>query len=121
MKRDKQLSKNFNLREFIEAKAIDKAYYPGFWVALEKNKEHQKNLADLAKRLQKLRDKINKIFQTPDGVKFIITSSYRPLDYELKKGRSGRSQHVLGKAADIVPVNIPIPLLYQKIEKELED
>ena len=44
MKRDKQLSKNFSLREFVEAKDIHPSYYPNFWEALKKNKEHQNSI-----------------------------------------------------------------------------
>ena len=35
------------------------------------------------------------------GVPFIVSSAYRSVDYEKKKGRSGTSRHTLGIAMDI--------------------
>ena len=122
MKRDKKLSKNFSLREFVEAKDIHPSYYPNFWEALKKNKEHQENLAKLANRLQKVRKKLNEVFRTPGEIKLVITSGYRPVEYEYIKGRSGKSQHTLGKAADFVPsadnIKIPLVQIYRLIEPD---
>lgn len=36
------------------------------------------------------------------GVPFVVSSAYRPKWYELKKGRSGSSFHVFGRALDVI-------------------
>lgn len=52
------------------------------------------NVLDLADNLQVLRDYL--------GVPVKINSAYRTLEYNRKIGGSTKSQHLLGKAADIV-------------------
>jgi len=52
------------------------------------------NVLDLADNLQVLRDYL--------GVPISINSAYRTLEYNRKIGGSTKSQHLLGKAADIV-------------------
>jgi len=52
------------------------------------------NLKELAENLQVLRDYLNSPIN--------INIAFRPKWWELKQGRSGKSQHCLGKAADIV-------------------
>ncbi len=51
------------------------------------------NLIELCKNLEVLREKLGKPIS--------ISISFRPLFWELLKGRSGKSQHTKGKAADI--------------------
>ena len=91
--RNKKLTKNFKEKEFVESrffgdfqKEVNKLY--------ESNEEVRSNTKLLAEQLQVLRDELNKPVS--------INIGYRPLEWELKQGRSGKSQHVLGKAADIV-------------------
>ncbi|MCT4593599.1 MAG: D-Ala-D-Ala carboxypeptidase family metallohydrolase [Anaeromicrobium sp.] len=77
-----KLSKNFSISEFV-------------------CKEGKKEvLCDykLIEKLQKLRDKINK--------PITINSGYRSKTYNKKVGGSPKSQHLLGKAADIVTKGI---------------
>ena len=52
------------------------------------------NVLDLADNLQVLRDYL--------GVPVKINSAYRTLEYNRKIGGATKSQHLLGKAADIV-------------------
>ena len=52
------------------------------------------NVLDLADNLQVLRDYL--------GVPISINSAYRTLEYNRKIGGATNSQHLLGKAADIV-------------------
>lgn len=91
--RNKKLTKNFKEKEFVESrffgdfqKEVNKLY--------KSNEEVRSNTKLLAEQLQVLRDELNKPVS--------INIGYRPLEWELKQGRSGKSQHVLGKAADFV-------------------
>ena len=51
------------------------------------------NLFDLYQKINKVRQKYNK--------PMIVTSGYRTIEYEKKKGRSGKSDHCKCKAIDI--------------------
>ena len=51
------------------------------------------NLIELCENLEVLREKLGKPIS--------ISIAFRPLFWELLKGRSGKSQHTKGKAADI--------------------
>ena len=90
-----QLTKNFKLEEFIESKFYDEESQKDVWADYEINhKEIHPNLVRLANNLQVLRDEIQK--------PITINIAYRPVWWEHKQGRSGKSQHCLGNAADIV-------------------
>jgi len=54
--------------------------------------------------LQPVRDWLNK--------PITVTSGYRSVLYEMKKGRSGMSQHTQGKAADIVARDMDLIFLH---------
>ena len=89
------MTKNFNLEEFIYSKFYKAAGVQEKVIeSYEKDKVVQENLKLLAEQLQVLRDEINKPIN--------INIAYRPLWWEKLKGRSGTSQHISGKAADIV-------------------
>lgn len=90
-----QLTKNFKLEEFIESRFYDKESQEDVWADYEINHDDiHPNLIKLANNLQILRDEIQK--------PITINIAYRPIWWEHKQGRSGKSQHCLGNAADIV-------------------
>ena len=105
-----KLTKNFKEEEFITSK----------WYKAEKVEDKvlksyskdvsvQENIKVLAEQLQVLRDYLNKPVK--------INISYRPLWWEKKNGRSGNSQHVLGKAADIVVSGLSPQVVGHAIQK----
>jgi uncharacterized protein YcbK (DUF882 family) len=53
-------------------------------------------------------------------VPITINIAYRPVFYELSKGRSGNSQHTLGKAADIKVKGFTPQQIADEIEKLIE-
>jgi len=70
-----------------------------------KDDKHLKNDSEIPYNIQTLCDRVNALLadfqkERPD-FKPIITSGYRPVEYEWKKGRSGRSNHCKGAAVDI--------------------
>ena len=89
-----KLTDNFYLKEFTESKFFGKHQNR----VLESFKQDENillhNFTILANQLQILRDYT--------GLPIKINIAYRPKWWELQQGRSGSSQHVLGKAADIV-------------------
>lgn len=88
------MTKNFNLEEFIYSKFYKAAKVQEKVIeSYEKDKEVQENLKLLAEQLQVLRDELNK--------PITINIAYRPYWWEKMRGRTGTSQHCLGKAADI--------------------
>jgi uncharacterized protein YcbK (DUF882 family) len=90
-----KLTKNFSLDEFIESRFYDEESQEKVWESYNENiGELLPYLSKLANQLQVLRDCI--------GMPIYINISYRPVWWEHKQGRSGNSQHCLGKAADIV-------------------
>ena len=88
------MTKDFELREFLysrfyaEANVQDKVIE-----SYEQDVAVQDNLQILAEQLQVIRDYIAKPIQ--------INIAYRPYWWEKQRGRNGKSQHCLGKAADI--------------------
>lgn len=88
-----QLTKNFNIDEFICSKFYDQHQQNRVVRDFYDDKELLYNVTKLAIQLQVLRDYLN--------ASISINISYRPKWYELSKGRSGNSQHCLGKACDI--------------------
>lgn len=77
MRNDIQVSKNFKLSEFEDPSTGE--------VMLD---------SDLLAKLQLLRDRIGKPIR--------VTSGYRTVEHNREVGGSPKSQHLLGKAADIV-------------------
>jgi len=65
---------------------------------IKNNPEYIKNIEELCRRVNTLLLDFKKDY--PD-FKAVITSGYRPIEYEWKKARSGRSNHCKGAAIDI--------------------
>jgi len=108
----KQLTKNFNLSEFLYSKWFDKETQTKV-ISLYNNTDSIKhNIQKLACQLQTLRDHLS--------VPITINIAYRPVFYELSKGRSGNSQHTLGKAADIKVKGFTPQQIADEIEKLIE-
>lgn len=95
MNRNQQLTKNFNLEEFVTAPFYNKKNQAKVWKSFEADKDTLlPAVQELADNLQVLRDHINRPVE--------VNIAYRPLWWEKKRGRSGNSQHVLCFAADII-------------------
>lgn len=109
---DKKLTTNFTLKEFV----ISRFYGESQERVIESFKhdaEAQENIEHLAQELQALRDYLN--------VPVSINIAYRPKWWEIARGRSGKSRHVLGKAADITAQGktpIEIAQAIQHLNKE---
>ena len=89
-----KLTENFSLLEFIDSRFFNEAEKKRAKESYEENKfELEPNLITLVDNLQTLRDHLE--------ARIDINISYRPKWYELSRGRSGKSQHVPLKAADI--------------------
>ena len=88
-----KLTENFKLSEFIKSRFFDEETQKKVIQDVFKNEDVLlPNIHKLANQLQVLRDHFN----SP----IIINIAYRPKWYEVEKGRSGNSKHVLGIAAD---------------------
>ena len=105
----KQLTKNFNLSEFLYSKWFDKETQALVIKMYNETNSIQHNIQKLANQLQALRNEV--------GVPVIINIAYRPVFYELSKGRDGTSQHTLGKAADITAQGLKPKYVAAKIEQ----
>jgi uncharacterized protein YcbK (DUF882 family) len=88
------MTKNFHIKEFVVFNFYISAGVLGQVIReVITNTRAQQNLISLATELQKLRDAL--------GKPITITSGYRPTWWELRRGRSGKSLHTKGMAADI--------------------
>ena len=88
-----KLTENFELKEFIESKFFNEETQMKVINSFAKERYNLlPNIQKLANQLQVLRDYFN--------LPITINIAYRPKWYELEKGRSGASKHVLGLAAD---------------------
>jgi len=105
----KQLTENFNLSEFLYSKWFDKRTQALVIKIYNETNSIQHNIQKLANQLQTLRNEL--------GVPVIINIAYRPVFYEVSKGRSGTSQHTLGKAADITAQGLKPKYVAAKIEE----
>ena len=105
----KQLTKNFNLSEFLRSKWFDKETQAKVIMLYNETNSIQHNIQKLANQLQTLRNEV--------GVPVIINIAYRPVFYEVSKGRDGTSQHTLGKAADITAQGLKPKYVASKIEQ----
>ena len=92
-----QITKNFNKREF---NSKDGKRMP---------KDVLKNVIELAKNLQVIRDHI--------GEPIHINSAYRSPKHNKRVGGSPRSQHLKGKAADLTSKDFTPLQLHSIIEK----
>lgn len=59
-----------------------------------------------AQRLQKLRDRLNQL-NPGYTTRILVTSWYRPIGWELYRGRDGSSQHTKGWATDFTLTGLP--------------
>ena len=95
-----QLTKNFHIDEF---RSKDGAIFPD---------DVKTNLLELAKNLQIIRDYIDE--------PITITSGYRSPEHNLKVGGVKNSQHLKGKAADIITSTYSPFALAEMIEYLIE-
>ena len=105
----KQLTKNFNLSEFLYSKWFDKRTQALVIKMYNECKSVQYNIQKLANQLQALRNEL--------GVPVIINIAYRPVFYELSKGRDGTSKHTKGEAGDIKAQGLKPKYVAAKIEQ----
>ena len=103
-----KLTKNFNISEFIYSKFYNTLNQNRVVFDFYEDKELLYNIQKLASQLQVLRNYLKAPIH--------INIAYRPKWYELSKGRSGNSQHVLGKAADITVKGYTPKEVYNAIE-----
>lgn len=108
-----KITKNFKEQEFITSKwykaenvedKVSEDYHS--------NKDVQENIKILAANLQELRDYLNKPVS--------INIAYRPIWWEKKNGRTGTSQHCLGKAADIRVKGLTPEVIAHTIKKLID-
>jgi len=71
------------------------------------------NVVKVANQLQYLRDYLGKPIR--------VNSAYRSPEHNAKIGGVPKSQHLLGKAADIVVKDMPTDVLYQYIEDAISN
>lgn len=109
-----KLTKNFSLNEFLESRFFNESEQARVLTDYEANKETlEPNLIKLVDNLQVLRDYL--------GQPISINIAYRPKWYELSRGRSGKSKHVLCQAADIVVKGYTPEQVVDAIEQLIED
>ena len=103
------MTKDFKLEEFIYSRFYEEAGVQDRVIeSYESDEQVKANLQELAEQMQVIRDAI----KTP----IKINIAYRPRWWELKRGRSGTSQHCKGKAADIYAPKLTILELYKAIQ-----
>lgn len=108
------MTKNFKLDEFIYSKFYREAGVQDRVIdSYNKDITVQNNIKILADQLQVIRDEIGKPIR--------INIAYRPYWWEKMRGRSGTSQHCLGKAADIVVSEISTKELHNVILKLIKE
>jgi len=95
------MTKNFNKSEF-ESKC-----------GSEMPEEVYHNVVKVANQLQYLRDYLKKPIK--------INSAYRSPEHNAKVGGVPKSQHLLGKAADIVVKGMPTEIVHAYIEDAISD
>ena len=105
----KQLTKNFNLSEFLRSKWFDKETQAKVIMLYNETNSIQHNIQKLANQLQTLRNEVD--------VPVIINIAYRPVFYELSKGRDGTSKHTKGEAGDIKAQGLKPKYVAAKIEQ----
>lgn len=103
-----KLTKNFNINEFIYSKFYNTINQKRVVFDFYEDKELLYSIQKLASQLQVLRNHLKAPIH--------INIAYRPKWYELSKGRSGNSQHTLGKAADITVKGLTPEEVYNAIE-----
>ena len=97
-----QITNNFWLKEFLEGTALPKQAIA--MNSIDKlTSEELIAIGVVANEIQYIRDITKKEFGS-DFQGFVITAGLRKLEWELKQGRSGLSQHVKGWAVDVQPI-----------------
>ena len=109
MIKDKKLTNNFRLNEFLRSKWFDKETQAKVIMLYNECKSIQHNVQKLANQLQTLRNEVD--------VPVIINIAYRPVFYELSKGRDGTSKHTKGEAGDIKAQGLKPKYVAAKIEQ----
>lgn len=108
MIKDQQLSRNFRLHEFLyKATAMPSASHE--LMKKEFNFEILFELSKVANQLQTIRDFVN--------VPLVITCGFRPIEWDKNRGRSGKSTHCKGQAADFFSHSIPLKELFDMTKK----
>jgi uncharacterized protein YcbK (DUF882 family) len=100
---NRQLTPNINLYELLYTPTVNKAEIAPL-IEQAWSIEVERNLTKLATALQIIRDYY--------GKPLIITSGFRPVTWELKRNRSGKSQHTSGLAADFRVSGVPLAEVY---------
>lgn len=108
------LTKNISLRECIYGTDEDAPKRLVSLIKLHITQGHLDNLILIAKEWQQVRD----YFNAPVIIHW--GGAFRPLDWEIAQGRSGKSQHVLGKAIDAHVKGVPLKEVYGFINKTFE-
>jgi uncharacterized protein YcbK (DUF882 family) len=111
---DKQLTKNFTLREFLFGVAMPVASHQMIWDAYKANANgEQAGIQKIADWLQvNIRDKYGPVQ---------INCGLRCLAWEKHQGRTGKSQHVKGNAVDFIILKFSNQQhldLFEKLKKE---
>lgn len=109
-----KLTKNFSLKEALEWYKVhgitgQTAKNLKTWIERELfiTPSTKVNIKNIAEKLQEIRDLVNIEFPEYKGdIAFQITSWFRPIKWELFKGRSGASQHTTGHGVDFIVSNV---------------
>jgi hypothetical protein len=101
-----KLSANFSFWEFVEGTVMSKQGHAMNWKNIKQcDRLLQKKMAE---SLQHVRLVINQNFKHKNNNKEIgleVTSGWRCTEWELFRGRSGKSQHPIA-AADVIPTGV---------------
>lgn len=100
---NKQLTSNISLYELLFPITVNKSEILPFIESVW-SLDIAYNLQRIAERLQIIRDYYNK--------PLVITSGFRPVAWELGKGRLGGSFHTKGYAADFHVQGVPLSEVY---------
>lgn len=122
---DRKLTTNFSLYEFIEGVAMPRPSIELNWKTIEEMDSKERDALIeryqlVAKRLQALRNEINKRYKAKNSnvqIGFRITSGYRCVEWEVSKGRGEKSRHSLS-AADFFAHNVKDDALYSQIMED---
>tara|TARA_R110000796_G_scaffold70457_1_gene160257 strand:- start:2049 stop:2456 length:408 start_codon:yes stop_codon:yes gene_type:complete len=104
-----KLTENFSLDEFIKSRFYGENQECVNEIFEDNREQLLPNIQELANNLQVIRDYC--------GSPISINIAFRPVWWEIRQGRSGNSQHCLGKAADIVIQGYTPTETYVLIEK----
>ena len=114
---NKNLTKNIKLYEVIGGASMPPEGVAMTWRLIAGFNEAR--MQAICKRVQEVLDIVNSVFRARNNNKpitFIIGSGYRPREWEILRGRSGNSRHVLSDALDIIPSNCSARLAVEIIQ-----